>query len=235
MDEDFDATCKRECCICLRDLHLSAVSCSCSDDKFVCLDHAKQLCSCAWSDRSLLYRYEISDLNILCQALDGKLSAVYRWAKNDLGLTLNSVASKGSKQGPEIASGSICPSEDLQIKESISQRNLDSRVHRKLEEILNSSEKKQNEVVSQIIGTSGGTHGSASNSSKRKQNEVVSQVIDTYNNTRSKMKTTFLQSTISDDMKGINFVGTKTDTKVQENMFDDMSISSYSESDEDSD
>jgi histone demethylase JARID1 len=101
MNENFDASCKRECSICLRDLFLSAVGCSCSDDKFACLDHAKQLCSCPWSHKILLYRYEISELEVLHQALDGKLSSVYKWAKEDLGLTVRSVASMKSKETPE--------------------------------------------------------------------------------------------------------------------------------------
>ncbi|KAK7336877.1 hypothetical protein VNO77_17428 [Canavalia gladiata] len=247
MEEDFDATCKRECSICLRDLHLSAVGCPCSLDKFACLDHAKQLCSCTWSNKILLYRYEISDLNILCQALDGKLSAVYKWAKEDLGLTLHSVASKRSRESSRIDSGSIHPSEDLQMKESISQTALDAYLkwkRRKLQAVSNSSEKKQNELQA------------VSNSSEKKQNEVVSHVAEASDATHSrsyrshsKMQTTLLQSAISDDMEGINSVGSKTDTKVssvvtcymsslQENMvsddsYDSLSTSSSSEFDED--
>ncbi|CAL5193770.1 unnamed protein product [Lathyrus oleraceus] len=121
MDENFDASCKKECSICLRDLFLSAVGCSCSDDKFVCLDHAMKLCSCPWTDKILLYRYEISELEVLHQALDGKLSAVYKWAKEDLGLTVRSVASKRSKQTPEKVNGSVDS-----LKEPILQSPLDS-------------------------------------------------------------------------------------------------------------
>ncbi|KAF7818433.1 putative lysine-specific demethylase JMJ16 isoform X1 [Senna tora] len=101
MDKDYDhATCKRECCICLRDLHLSAVGCPCSMNKFACLNHAKQLCSCAWSDKLILCQYEISELNTLSLALEGQLKAILKWAKDDLGLTLYSVASKRWKQTP---------------------------------------------------------------------------------------------------------------------------------------
>lgn len=121
MDENFDASCKKECSICLRDLFLSAVGCLCSDDKFVCLDHAIKLCSCPWTDKILLYRYEISELEVLHQALDGKLSAVYKWAKEDLGLTVRSVASKRSKQTSEKVNGSVDS-----LKEPILQSPLDS-------------------------------------------------------------------------------------------------------------
>lgn len=224
MDENFDATCKRECSICLRDLHLSAVGCSCSDDKFACLDHANQLCSCTWSNKILFYRYEISDLNVLCQALDGKLSAVYKWAKKDLGLTLNSVASKrskNSKQSPENESGSICHSQDLQMKkELVSQTALDSskEKRRQLQEISNSSKKKQNDVFS---NTSKKQNEVNLNSSKKKKNEVASQVMGrttggTHSSSydiHSKVKTNVLQSPFSDDTKGTNSVGTKIDKK----------------------
>ncbi|KAG4396338.1 hypothetical protein GLYMA_19G165500v4 [Glycine max] len=218
MDENFDATCKRECSICLRDLHLSAVGCSCSDN-FACLDHAKQLCSCTWSNKTLFYRYEINNLNVLCQALDGKLSAVFKWAKEDLGLTLNSVASKRSKQSSKNIIGSTHPSQDLQMNEPVSQTASDESSkgkQRQLLDILNSSKTKENEVVP---NSSKKKNEVVPNSSK-KQNAVVSQVVRTFGGThsssydiRSKMKTTVLQSTFADDKKGINSVGAKIDTK----------------------
>ncbi|XP_057721670.1 putative lysine-specific demethylase JMJ16 isoform X1 [Arachis stenosperma] len=130
MDESFDTCVKRECGICLCDLHLSAVHCLCSEDKFACLDHAKQLCPCSWSNKILLYRYEISELNVLCQALEGKLSAVYKWAKEYLGLRFQSVASNrqmkqngaasgivGNPRGNCISSFSITPKEKTKAKE----------------------------------------------------------------------------------------------------------------------
>ncbi|RZC68872.1 hypothetical protein C5167_032122 [Papaver somniferum] len=100
MDVNFDATYERECFICLYDLHFSAVSCPCTAEKFACLNHAKQLCSCAWSDKIFLFRYEISELNVLVEALLGKLSSVYRWAKLDLGLTLSPYVAKGNSSLP---------------------------------------------------------------------------------------------------------------------------------------
>ncbi|XP_061343442.1 putative lysine-specific demethylase JMJ16 [Gastrolobium bilobum] len=205
MDENFDATCKRECSICLRDLHLSAICCSCSEDKFACLNHAKQLCFCPWSNKTLLYRYEISELNVLCQAVDGKLSAVYKWAKEDLGLTVHSLASKRSNQTPENVGGSTHPSKDLKMKEPMPHTGSDA-----------CSEWKQ--LKSQAI----------SNASKRKQNEVASQVKGTSSSSygfHSKMKTTLLQSTIPDEIKakekmppksisgGKNAAGIKNDMK----------------------
>nr|GLL30743.1 putative lysine-specific demethylase JMJ16 isoform X1 [Ipomoea trifida] len=90
MEKDFDANTKRECVICYYDLHLSAVGCECSPGRYTCLRHAKLLCSCAWSSRFLLYRYEMSELKTMVEALEGKLSAVHRWGKEKLGLTLHS-------------------------------------------------------------------------------------------------------------------------------------------------
>ncbi|CAN1246950.1 Putative lysine-specific demethylase JMJ16 [Linum grandiflorum] len=100
MDSNFDAATERECAICLFDLHLSAAGCSCSPDRYTCLNHAEQLCSCAGGSRYFLFRYEISDLDVLVEAVEGKLSAVYRWAKSDLGLALTShVAGKKIQEG----------------------------------------------------------------------------------------------------------------------------------------
>nr|KJB82295.1 hypothetical protein B456_013G187600 [Gossypium raimondii] len=94
MDRNFDATSERECCICFFDLHLSAAGCRCSPDRYACLNHAKHLCSCARDAKFFLFRYDINELNILVEALEGKLSAIYRWARLDLGMALSSYASK---------------------------------------------------------------------------------------------------------------------------------------------
>ncbi|XP_022758417.1 putative lysine-specific demethylase JMJ16 isoform X2 [Durio zibethinus] len=88
-DKNFNATGKKECSICYFDLYLSAAHCPCSADRYSCLNHAKRLCSCTWTDKIFLYQYEISELNILVEALEGKFSAVYRWAREDLNLGLH--------------------------------------------------------------------------------------------------------------------------------------------------
>lgn len=94
MDKNFDANRKRECSICFYDLHFSAACCPCSMDRYSCLNHVKQLCSCAWSEKIFLFRFSISDLNVLIEALEGKLSAVYRWAREELQLSLTPYISK---------------------------------------------------------------------------------------------------------------------------------------------
>lgn len=99
MESTFDATSERECSVCLFDLHLSAAGChNCSPDKYACLNHAKQLCACSWGAKFFLYRYDMNELNLLLEALEGKLSSVYRWAKQDLGLAMSSCISKENSQ-----------------------------------------------------------------------------------------------------------------------------------------
>ncbi|KAB5568254.1 hypothetical protein DKX38_002047 [Salix brachista] len=122
MDKNFDAVSKRECSICFYDLHLSAVRCSCSMDRYSCLNHAKQLCSCAWSEKIFVFRYEISKLNILIEALEGKLSAVYRWAREELKLSLCSYISKDGSQAPNHDCSPEFHSEESKDKNHQSQR-----------------------------------------------------------------------------------------------------------------
>ncbi|XVF72019.1 hypothetical protein PTKIN_Ptkin12aG0087700 [Pterospermum kingtungense] len=87
-DKNFNTTGKRECSICYFDLFLSAAHCPCSAARYSCLNHAKQLCSCMWTEKIFHFKYEIRELDILVEALEGKLSAVYRWAREDLNLGL---------------------------------------------------------------------------------------------------------------------------------------------------
>lgn len=97
MDAEFDST-DRECALCYYDLHLSASGCPCSPEKYVCLVHAKQLCSCDWNKRFFLFRYDVNELNILADALGGKLSAIHRWGVSDLGLSLSSCVKREKVQ-----------------------------------------------------------------------------------------------------------------------------------------
>ncbi|XP_050221874.1 putative lysine-specific demethylase JMJ16 [Mercurialis annua] len=103
MDSNFDATSERECNVCLFDLHLSAAGCHCSPDKYACLNHTNQMCSCGGGTKYFLFRYDINELNILVEALEGKLSAVYRWARLDLGLALASFISKDNLQDCKLS------------------------------------------------------------------------------------------------------------------------------------
>lgn len=107
MDKKFDATSKRECSICFYDLHLSAVGCQCSADRYTCLNHSKQLCSCAWSQKIFLFRYEISELNTLLEAVEGKLSAVYKCAREILKLSVYCDSSEDNSQAPRRGIGGL--------------------------------------------------------------------------------------------------------------------------------
>uniref|UniRef100_A0A0A9E2U1 Zinc finger C5HC2-type domain-containing protein n=1 Tax=Arundo donax TaxID=35708 RepID=A0A0A9E2U1_ARUDO len=97
MDAEFDST-DRECALCYYDLHISASGCPCSPEKYTCLVHAKQLCSCDWVKRFFLFRYDVNELNILADALGGKLSAIHRWGVSDLGLSLSSCVKREKVQ-----------------------------------------------------------------------------------------------------------------------------------------
>lgn len=100
MEDDFCATTKQECITCFYDLYLSAIGCKCSPHKYTCLLHAKQLCgcACAWSEKYLLIRYEIDELNIIVEDLDRKVTAVHNRAKEKLGLPVSDVSKDGSKE-----------------------------------------------------------------------------------------------------------------------------------------
>ncbi|KAL2934840.1 hypothetical protein RDABS01_017959 [Bienertia sinuspersici] len=90
MDKSFDGDGRKlECSICYYDLYLSAVSCSCSRTKYSCLVHAKHFCSCPWTERTFFFRYQIDELNILAEAVEGKMTAIRTWVKENLGSALH--------------------------------------------------------------------------------------------------------------------------------------------------
>lgn len=120
MESSFDSSSERECSVCLFDLHLSAAGCHhCSPDKYACLNHAKQMCSCSSSAKFFLFRYDIMELNVLIEALEGKLSAVYRWARLDMGLALSSHVSTDKKHEPGLMN-KVSPTSQESTREEIS-------------------------------------------------------------------------------------------------------------------
>ncbi|XP_023745545.1 putative lysine-specific demethylase JMJ16 [Lactuca sativa] len=72
MEEGFSCLVKQECIVCFSDLYLSATGCACSPEKYSCLEHSKQLCTCPWSSRLFFFRNDIRDLNRIIEALEGK-------------------------------------------------------------------------------------------------------------------------------------------------------------------
>ncbi|XP_010537485.1 PREDICTED: probable lysine-specific demethylase JMJ14 [Tarenaya hassleriana] len=75
MEGDFDSKGERECFLCFYDLHLAASSCNCCPDRYACLAHAKDLCSCESSERFVLLRHTMDELHSLIKALEGDLDA----------------------------------------------------------------------------------------------------------------------------------------------------------------
>ncbi|XP_051142342.1 putative lysine-specific demethylase JMJ16 [Andrographis paniculata] len=75
--DEYDTAIKRECCFCKYDLYLSYVCCPCSPNRFSCLRHSKQLCSCPWSAKQFIFRYSIEELNLLVESLEGNLKAIH--------------------------------------------------------------------------------------------------------------------------------------------------------------
>ncbi|KAF8115033.1 hypothetical protein N665_0030s0080 [Sinapis alba] len=85
MEGDFDIKRERECFMCFYDLHMSASSCKCSPNRFACLTHAKNLCSCESKERFILLRYTLVELRSLVRALEGDPDAIEAWAQNGRG------------------------------------------------------------------------------------------------------------------------------------------------------
>ncbi|KAE8794745.1 Lysine-specific demethylase 5A [Hordeum vulgare] len=93
MGQDYDST-DRECFSCFYDLHLSAVSCHCSPNRFACLNHANLLCSCEMDRKFVLHRYSMEELNTLVAALEGDPAAVCQWKEYDVDLACQSVSTQ---------------------------------------------------------------------------------------------------------------------------------------------
>lgn len=81
MEGDFDIKRERECFLCFYDLHLSASSCKCSPNRFACLTHANDLCSCEGKERFVLLRHTLDELWSLVRALEGDSDGIETWAR----------------------------------------------------------------------------------------------------------------------------------------------------------
>ncbi|XLR59588.1 hypothetical protein S83_010260 [Arachis hypogaea] len=86
MDDDFDLHKERECFSCFYDLHLSAVGCKCSPDRYFCLRHSNLPCSCTMDARFVLFRYTTEELTTLVEALEGDLHAIEVWENRSSGM-----------------------------------------------------------------------------------------------------------------------------------------------------
>lgn len=181
MKSNFDVTSKKECSICLRDLHFSAAACPCSADRYSCLLHAKQLCSCAWSDKIFLYRHQIDHLYLLLEALEGKLDAVFKWGKDDLGLALHVHRPKniGHVDGPTTNA------QKTKQKESMSQDAFRAELKARMLQSIISSKLKANDHPSGTLD--------AATANVNDTNSVSS--------IQAKVKAHVLQSTILNEQK----------------------------------
>ncbi|KAK9031492.1 hypothetical protein V6N11_032869 [Hibiscus sabdariffa] len=128
MEKDFDLESERECFSCFYDLHLSACSCKCSPERFACLKHLKNFCSCQDEDRFVLLRYTVDELQMLVKALEGELNAVKLWASRDLGLISdNDCDANGTNL---VQDSEVLKAEPAQLRESLS---CSSRVEEKVD------------------------------------------------------------------------------------------------------
>lgn len=118
MEKDFDLESERECFSCYYDLHLSAGSCKCSPERFACLEHVKNFCSCEDEDTFVLIRYTIDELRMLVKALEGGLDAVKLFASKDLGLV--SVSDDGAHVSKLAKDSEALKTKPFQLMESFS-------------------------------------------------------------------------------------------------------------------
>ncbi|XP_060174996.1 putative lysine-specific demethylase JMJ16 isoform X1 [Lycium barbarum] len=172
MEDDFCATTKRECAICFYDLYLSAIGCKCSPHKYTCLLHAKQLCACAWSEKYFLIRYGIDELNIMVDALDEKVSAVHKWAKEKLGLPVSDVSKDASKDGcmvPPFEMVKVPVIFDVGLSESMSHRLTSGRTS-----YIQQDQKNNLDPIScSSVGSDALTHRSQSKENGQDENKVL--------------------------------------------------------------
>ncbi|CAA7020889.1 unnamed protein product [Microthlaspi erraticum] len=99
MEGDFDIKKERECFFCFYDLHMSASSCKCTPNRFACLTHAKDLCSCEGKGRFVILRHTLDELRSLVRALEGDPDGIEAWALKSRDLKATSCSkSRGSSE-----------------------------------------------------------------------------------------------------------------------------------------
>ncbi|KAG8438493.1 hypothetical protein GDO86_004891 [Hymenochirus boettgeri] len=83
---------ERQCFACRTTCFLSALTCSCSIDRLVCLSHPDDLCSCAMQNKCLRYRYSLEDLPTLLYGVKSRAQSYESWVirvTDTLSATLN--------------------------------------------------------------------------------------------------------------------------------------------------
>ncbi|CAG5986473.1 unnamed protein product [Menidia menidia] len=72
---------ERQCYKCKTTCFLSALTCSCSPDRLVCLHHTKDLCDCPLGHKCLRYRYDLEELPSMLYGVKTRAQSYDTWAK----------------------------------------------------------------------------------------------------------------------------------------------------------
>ncbi|XP_073726145.1 lysine-specific demethylase 5A isoform X1 [Misgurnus anguillicaudatus] len=72
---------ERQCWKCKTTCFLSALTCTCSRERLVCLHHAAELCSCPASEKCLRYRYDQDEFPTMLYGVKSRAQSYDTWAK----------------------------------------------------------------------------------------------------------------------------------------------------------
>uniref|UniRef100_A0A7N5ZXX3 [histone H3]-trimethyl-L-lysine(4) demethylase n=1 Tax=Anabas testudineus TaxID=64144 RepID=A0A7N5ZXX3_ANATE len=72
---------ERQCRKCKTTCFLSALTCSCSPDRLVCLHHAADLCDCPLGNKCLRYRYDLEEFPSMLYGVKTRAQSYDTWAK----------------------------------------------------------------------------------------------------------------------------------------------------------
>ncbi|XP_069619062.1 lysine-specific demethylase 5A isoform X2 [Ranitomeya imitator] len=70
---------ERQCASCRTTCFLSALTCSCSSDRLVCLHHVEELCDCPVQSKCLRYRYSLEDFPALLYGVKLRAQSYDTW------------------------------------------------------------------------------------------------------------------------------------------------------------
>lgn len=102
---------ERLCEVCKTTCFLSSVSCS--DCKhMVCLQHASNICQCPLEKKTLNYRYDMDELNIMLQTLDFRVKSFDKWMAETKNILLPTAPDIGRLQKLKLL---IDEAEELKI------------------------------------------------------------------------------------------------------------------------
>ncbi|XP_044042840.1 lysine-specific demethylase 5A isoform X2 [Siniperca chuatsi] len=72
---------ERQCHKCKTTCFLSALTCSCSPDRLVCLNHAADLCDCPLGNKCLRYRYDLEEFPSMLYGVKTRAQSYDTWSK----------------------------------------------------------------------------------------------------------------------------------------------------------